>query len=68
MKASVSATSLYDLTPGRRVIVKSPDWLAGQPAIVIDMPHGLLNGHDCAVVFEDDEVMCMYVHELTVEK
>lgn len=53
-----------DLTPGTRVIVQSPDWLAGQTAVVIKMARGLLNGHDCAVAFEDDDVMCFYAHEL----
>ena len=69
MKASVSAASLYDLTPGTRVVVQSPDWLAGQEGVVIEMALGLLNGHDCAVAFEDrEDVMCFYARELAVEK
>ena len=46
----MSVTSLYDLTPGTRVTILSPDWIAGQTGTVLDMTRCLLNGHDCAVV------------------
>ena len=59
-------TSLYDLTPGMRVTVLSPDWLAGKRATVFDMTRSLLNGFDCAVVFEDGDVMCFMARDLAV--
>jgi len=59
-------TSLYDLMPGMRVTVLSPDWLAGQRATVLDMTRSLLNGFDCAVVFEDGDVMCFMASDLAV--
>jgi hypothetical protein len=40
-------TSLYDLTPGTRVVVVSGS-LSGIKGVVIEMP--LLDGHDCAVL------------------
>ena len=61
-------TSLYDLTPGMRVTVLSPDWIAGQAGTVLDMTRSLLNGHDCAVVFEDGDVMCFDARDLAVAK
>jgi hypothetical protein len=59
-------TSLYDLMPGMRVTILSPEWLAGQRATVLDMTRCLLNGHDCAVVFEDGDVMCFMARDLAV--
>ena len=59
-------TSLYDLTPGMRVTVLSPEWLAGQRATVLDMTRSLLNGFDCAVVFADGDVMCFMAADLAV--
>ena len=59
-------TSLYDLMPGTRVTVLSPDWLAGQRATVLDMTRALLNGHDCCVVFADGDVMCFMAADLAV--
>ena len=70
MKASVSAASLYDLTPGTRVVALSPDWLAGHAGVVVDLKLSLLNGHDCAVNFgfrADANPFFMYAHELAVE-
>jgi len=52
--------------PGMRVTVLSPDWLAGQRATVLDMTRSLLNGFDCAVVFEDGDVMCFMASDLAV--
>ena len=63
----MSTTSLYDLMPGTRVTVQSPDWLAGQTGTVLDMTRCLLNGHDCAVVFSDGDVMCFDAHQLAVK-
>ena len=66
-----------DLTPGTRVIVLSPDFLAGQTGVVIEMNANLLNRHDCAVVMdgeraqgvsERDAVVTFYAHELAVAK
>ena len=71
MKASVSAASLYDLTPGTRVVALAPDWLSGHAGVVVEMKSSLLNGHDCAVDFgfqADSSPFCMYAHELAVEK
>jgi len=59
-------TSLYDLMPGMRVTILSPEWLAGQRATVLDMTRALLNGFDCAVVFEDGDVMCFMAGDLAV--
>ena len=80
MKASVSATSLYDLTPGTRVVVRTGGHLSGQTGVVVEMAEKLLNGHDCAVLLDyDDEAdlddgeragwpLCFFAHELAVEK
>ena len=62
-----------DLTPGTRVVVLSPRSLAGQTGTVIPMRLGLLNGHDCAVEFDNKagrgvDPLCFYAHELAVEK
>jgi len=59
-------TSLHDLAPGMRVTILSPDRLAGQRATVLDMTRSLLNGFDCAVVFEDGDVMCFMARDLAV--
>ena len=62
-------TSLYDLTPGTRVVALSPLWLAGHEGVVVDLKLSLLNGHDCAVDFDfqaDRSPFCMYAHELQV--
>ena len=52
--------------PGMRVTILSPEWLAGQRATVLDMTRALLNGFDCAVVFEDGDVMCFMAGDLAV--
>jgi hypothetical protein len=67
-----------DLTPGTRVVVQSPGWVAGQTGTVIEMATRLLNGHDCAVLMDNAIVggnpasrrypLCFYAHELAVEK
>jgi hypothetical protein len=67
-----------DLTPGTRVIVQSPVYLAGQTGVVIKMAAELLNGHDCCVLMDDAIVggnpasrcypLCFYAHELAVAK
>jgi hypothetical protein len=67
-----------DLTPGTRVIVLSPDFLAGQTGVVIEMNANLLNRHDCAVEMDAATVggnpssrrwpLCFYAHELAVAK
>ena len=59
-------SALADLMPGMRVTILSPDWLAGQRATVLEMTRSLLNGHDCAVVFEDGDVMCFMACDLAV--
>ena len=75
MKASVSATSLYDLTPGTRVVVRNSGHMSGQAGVVVEMAATLLNGHDCCVLLDRDSFpegdkwpLCFYAHELAVEK
>ena len=58
--------TLVPLTPGMRVVIQSPEWLAGQRATVLDMTRSLLNGFDCAVVFADGDVMCVMARDLAV--
>jgi len=55
----------YSLTEANLAVL---DRCADEPTPVPVSPcvRGLLNGHDCAVAFEDDEVMCFYAHELAV--
>jgi hypothetical protein len=60
------------LSVGTRVIVQSPDWMAGHTGVVIDMATGLLNGHDCCVELDPNTLaeprgsLCFYWHELKV--
>ena len=71
----MTTTSLYDLTPGTRVVVRNAGHLSGQTGVVIEMSAKLLNGHDCAVLLgpcdEGDEgdawPLCFYAHELAIE-
>ena len=42
-------------TPGTRVVVQSPGWVAGQTGTVIEMAARLLNGHDCLVRLDGDD-------------
>ena len=70
----MSATSLYDLTPGTRVVVANAmGHLSGQRGVVIEMAASLLNGHDVAVLLDQDSFpegdkwpLCFYAHELAV--
>ena len=62
---------------GTRVVVQSPEWMSGQTGVLIEMPTGLLNGHDCCLQMDDVIVggnpatrrwpLCFYWHELAVE-
>ena len=69
-------TSLYDLTPGTRVLIQSGH-RAGQCGVVIEIAESRLNGHDVAVRLDDARAqdaggsewpLCFYAHELAVEK
>lgn len=57
-------------TPGTRVRLLRPfGWhVAGIEGTVVDLATSLLNGHDCAVLWDDDHahccVSCMYWHEI----
>ena len=74
----MSVTSLYDLTPGTRVVVANAmGHLSGQRGVVIDMAPGFLNGHDCCVEMDphddirrygDGGQLCFYAYELAVVK
>ena len=66
-------STLADLTPGTRVIVRNVGGLTNQPGVVIEMAESLLNGHDVAVLLDRDSFpagdkwpLCFYVHELAV--
>ena len=70
-------TSLYDLTPGTRVVVTNSGHLTGQTGVVIEKAEALRNGHDCCVQLDDvrdadaggrEWPLCFYAHELAVEK
>jgi hypothetical protein len=72
----MTTTSLYDLTPGTRVIVANAmGHLSGQRGVVVEMAEKLLNGHDCCVLLDRDSFpegdkwpLCFYAHELAVVK
>ena len=72
----MTTTSLYDLTPGTRVVVRcNVGGLTGQAGVVLEMAATLLNGHDCCVLLDRDSFpdgdkwpLCFYAHELAVEK
>lgn len=67
-------TSLYDLTPGTRVVVRcNVAGLTDQTGVVIEMAENLLNGHDVGVLLDKDSFpagdkwpLCFYAHELVV--
>ena len=72
-------TSLADLTPGTRVVVRcNIGGLTGQTGVVIEASEKLLNGHDCLVHMDPFPLdlnpdrerwpLCFYAHELAVEK
>ena len=66
----MTTTSLYDLTPGTRVVVRcNVGGLTDQTGVVIEMEPSLLNGHDVGVLLDRDDgewPLCFFAHELKV--
>ena len=78
----MTTTSLTDLTPGTRVVVRNAGHLSGQTGVVVESPDadamvpwtkGAVGGYDVAVLLDKghgltDCELGFYAHELAVEK